>query len=322
MRDKNCLKNKIYKYRFLFAKDLVKKMEWPLTSDWEINWKDQSMYDVLEDYMYDKNSYTSKDCIRVEEDGLHLKVMNLDKPEYREHWSGNHMCYYKIGKVEIHNVTDSPYGTWVVRLKTPTKPAFPAVWFLKESYPSEELWFECDVLISKQNYIVIISVPEKEIQVNQWITDENGDVLGRVTGYNATNRTISLDRDINVDVKKILVKRDSITPEIDLMELWNNKRTEFTHSVIWGDRWNKYAKNAINNSTIKPECGKEYEFAVRMSPNKYEFFIDGVKTAEFIQGLSTRKLYMILNSAVLEGVLDRVDIEDFVIRDVKYYKNS
>lgn len=316
MTDKNWFKNFIYRLRYQIARDTIKRVEWPSKPDWEL-FRDIPSYRVISDYMYNKNSYSSLDCVEVKDDGLHLKVINLDEPEYREHWSGNHWCYYKNGWIEIHDAFES-YGTWVVRFTTPIKPAFPAVWFLREPHPSRNS-FEVDTLLIEANSITLGNIPQREPKVNQWVTELNGDIIGKVVNYNMG--IIYLDRDVrDIRLRSFLVCADSIQPEVDLMEIWGKNRTWFGYAVHWGSTFDKYDVNSVGTNICKAEENREYEFAVKMSPEKYEFFVDGIKTAEFIQGLSDRKLYMVINSAVLEGVKDKVNVPDLVIKSVKYYK--
>lgn len=313
------IKNLYYTIRYRLFKKFLTPIIWE-TPDWEENWNNPK-YQIISDYMYNKNSYTSKDCVEILSDGLHLKVENLNSPEYRSHWSGEFMCYYKIGWVEYHNIFgESPYGTWVFNFKNPIKPAFPAIWFLREPYSPEELRFKCGVSKIENNTVKLSETPEINPGVNWWLLDIDNNVLGRIQSYDETNKIITIDKNIeNVDQTEILISGDCITPEIDLMEIWGRNRTYFGYAVHYGPSYDTYAPYVAGNNVCKAD-EIDYEFAIKFSPEKYEFFLDGIKTAEYTVGLSDKKLYLLINTAVLEGVTENVNIPDFIIKRIRYYQ--
>lgn len=48
--------------------------------------------------------------------------------------------------------------------------------------------------------------------------------------------------------------------------------------------------------------------------------LDEIKTAEYTVELSDKKLYLLINTAVLEGVTENVNIPDFIIKRIRYYQ--
>ena len=315
------LPNLYLKTRYKLLKKCISPGNWG-TPDWEENFTSQQ-YTITEDLMYNNNSYTSKDCVVNQADGLHLRAIRLSPPEYREHWSGNFPCSYKVGWVEYHNLFD-PYGTWVINFIPPVgKKVFPAIWFLREPYSPKVLRFSCKVLDIKQNNIKV-ETPQRNPCVNWWVLDTNNNYLGRVQKYNTINKIITLDKNItDVNQTEILISGDCITPEVDIMEILSNGY--FAHTIHYGPTYDAYRKYSIGLDICKPE-NKEYEFAVSLYEDRYEFFIDGIKTCVFNKGtvkhddfVSDQKLYMILNSAV-HDVTDGVS--DFIIKKIRYYKHK
>jgi hypothetical protein len=299
----------------LFKKKQV-KLTLPDIPIWEADWNNPE-YRTIQDFMYDKNSYTDSSCVEVKPYGLHLKVLNLETPEYREHWSGNHNVYYKIGWVEFHDIFDC-YGTWVFRFSTPIKPAFPAIWFLREAHPAND-YFECEIITIEGNRVELLEIPNRTPGINQWLTEIDGGIIGRITNY--SSGIIYLDRiPSNISLRKVCIHADSIQPEIDLMEIWGKNRTWFGYAIHWGSTFDKYDVHSVGKDVCKAEPNKEYEFAVRMTSEKYEFFLGGIKTWETSKGLSDKPLYLVINSGVLEGITALVNVPDVIIKSIKYYK--
>jgi hypothetical protein len=325
------LSNLYLKTRYNLFKKCITPINWG-KPDWEENFQNPQ-YTITENFMYNNNSYTSKDSVIQQNDGLHLKVTKLNPPEYREHWSGNFTCYWKCGWVEYHNIFDSPYGTWVINFVPPISGdgkgrVFPALWFLREPYSPKALRFKCGVSKIKYKDIKLSENPERNPGVNWWVLDTNNNYLGRIQKYDPINKIITLDKNItNVNQTEILISGDCITPEVDIMEILSDGY--FAHTIHYGPTYDAYRKYCIGSNICKPE-NREYEFAVSLYPDRYEFFIDGIKTCVLdknkVKGgdedfVSDQKLYMILNSAVQSEVRDG-NIPDFIIRRIRYYKHK
>jgi hypothetical protein len=327
----NSLPNLYLKVKYILFKKWITPIIWG-KPDWEEDFQNPS-YTILENFMYNNNSYVSKDAIIPQSDGLHLKVIKLNPPEYREHWSGNFTCYWKCGWVEYHNIFDSPYGTWVINFIPPISGdgegrVFPALWFLREPYSPKALRFKCGV--SKINYkdIKLSETPQRTPGVNWWVLDINNNYIGRVQKYDIIRKIITLDKNIdNVNQSEIYISGDCITPEVDIMEILSDGK--FAHTIHYGPTYDEYRKYNIGSNICKPE-NREYEFAVTLYHDRYEFFIDGIKTCVLDKTkvkcgdedfVSDQKLYMILNSAVQSGVIDG-NIPDFIIKRIRYYKHN
>lgn len=316
------IKNIILKIRYLLFKEYIEPIKWG-DPDWEEDWNNPS-YVINTDFMFGGNtlsaSYISNDCVEVKSNELHLKTIKLKTPEYRSHWSGNFTCYWKSAWVDYrdNNNVKSIYGTWVFNILAPTSDMAPALWFLRPAYSPEELRFKCGVSKIENNTVTLSETPERKPGVNWWLLDIDN-VLGRIQSYDETNKIIIIDKNIeNVNQTNVLISGDCITPEVDLMEIINKK---FKHTIHYGPTYDAYRKYQIGPYMGKPIKNKEYEFAVRILPTKYEFFIDGIKTAEINDALSNQSVYPILGSAVnSKGDLTLDSIPDFIIKRMRYYK--
>jgi hypothetical protein len=325
------LSNLYLKFRYNLFKKYITPIDWG-KPDWEEDLQ-TPQYRIIENNMYNNNSYTSKDAVIPQDDGLHLKVIKLNPPEYREHWSGKFTCFWKCGWIEYHNIFDSPYGTWVINFIPPISDdgkdrVFPALWFLREPYSPKALRFKCGVSKIENNDIKLSETPERNPGVNWWILDTNNNYLGQVQKYDTYNKIITLNKNItDINQNEILISGDCITPEVDIMEILHNGY--FAHTIHYGPTYDAYRKYSIGENICKPE-NREYEFAVTLYHDRYEFFIDGIKTCVLDKNkvkfgdedfVSDQKLYMILNSAVHTNVREG-NIPDFIIKRIRYYKEK
>jgi len=303
--------------RYKLLKNLIKPVKNWGTLVYEDDFKSSKIdYTIIEDYMYNGNSYMSKDCVVRQNDGLHLKTIKLDPPEHRKHWSGEFDCYWKCGWVEYHNEFTGVYGTWEFKVELPNVGSFPAIWFLREPYCPKELRYKCNV--SRVNGdIIYIKSPSQIPMINWYVFDKNSVFLGKIDDYNEDDGYILLDRKITSKINEIIIGIESIKPEVDLMEIIPNGLIK--QSIHYGYDYNEYHKYSESTTLDKVAPKKEYTFAVRMLPNKYEFYIDGIKTGEFNVGLSIYKPYLILNSGATNGITNG-NINDFIIKSIKYYK--
>lgn len=303
--------------RYKLFKNFIKPItEWG-TLVYEDNFKSAEVdYNIIEDYVYNDNSYMSKDCVDRRTDGLHLKTINLVHPKQINNWMGNFMCYWKCGWVEYHNDFTDTYGCWEFKVELPGVGSFPAIWFLREPYCPKELRYKCKVSSINNNIVYLNSVTQKPM-VNWYVFDKNSVFLGRIDDYNEEEGYILLDRDINTKIEEITIGIESIKPEVDLMEIMPNG--QITHTVHYGFDYENYDKYVKSTAIGKVKPKKEYTFTVCMFPDKYEFYTDGIKTGEFNVGLSMNKVYLILNSGVSKGKTIGA-IDDFIIKSVKYFK--
>lgn len=273
-------------------------------------------YVIIEDYMYNCNSYMSKYCVDRRTDGLHLKSINLDPPEHRKHWSGEFDCYWKCGWVEYHTDFNGAYGAWEFKVELPDVGSFPAIWFLREPYCPKELRYKCKVSGVNSNMIYIKS-PTQTPMINWYVFDKNNVFLGRIDDYNEDDGYIVLDRDINSKIDEITIGIETIKPEVDLMEIMPNGQIK--HTIHYGFDYENYDKYVKSTAIGRVKPKKEYTFTVCMFPDRYEFYTDGIKTGEFNVGLSMNKTYLVLNSGVSKGKTTG-NIDDFIIKSVKYFK--
>ena len=325
------LTNLLLKLKFNYFKKYIKAITWDDIPDWEVDWNSEitnPSYIIIQDNMYNGNSYTSKDCVEIKNDGLHLKTIKLTPPEYKEHWSGKFTCYWKCGWIEFHNIFQS-YGTWVFKFIPPINTnnnlkTFPAIWFLREPYPSTSKSYECDVNIISNKTFQILNIPIIKPRCNWWVLNEKNSIIGRIDTYNDDLNTITLYDNINCSVNKIKVAVDTITPEVDVMEILGE---DYGHTIHFGPSFDEYREFCVGERIGKPIKNKEIEFAVKISKNKYEFYQDGILTCVFDKNkithsehlISDQKLFLILNSAVNKEVYNG-DFPDFIITSIKYFK--
>lgn len=303
------------KIKFKWFKFLTEPIKFNEIPDWEENWKKPS-YEIHEDFLYAGHSYCSKDCVEQKENALHLKVLPTN--EFREHWSGSQHCLWKIGWVNYQNIFPA-YGTWVWEVNLPPN-TFCALWFLRPSYPSKTLRESVTVNKIENNNIIYYNENTKiKFRVNCWVLIDGNKPI-RIKSIE-NNKIILRESLPNVNFNKFILAYDSITPEIDIMELlYKNK---IAHTIHYGDSDVKYTTSGQTTSLGKPNFHETYEFAVKVSPTKYEFYINGYKTGIMKVGLSEEPINVILNSAMHSRDKDNtVKISDFIIKSFKFYKNK
>lgn len=302
------MKNIFLKFRYKFFRRWLKPIKFGEPS-WTSDFNKKE-YRVSKDFLYAGHSYTSKDCVEVKDGNLILKCKGVE-PFWKEHWSGEQVCYWKIGWVDYRDVFKQAYGTWEFDCILPGD-AWPALWLLRHRHSPEEMRFKCEVEWLSSKKIRVID-PPKRIGVNWWLFHENNKFLAHISKVEGD--ILTLDRKCLTQPVTPIIGSDHIIPEVDVMEIMTNKKIR--HTIHHGYVVHDYRLYDTGSDICKPHK-KDYKFAVTCSPDKYEFFIDGIKTAEFKVGLSSYSMYPILNNAVHKNVYSG-EVGDFVIKSMKYY---
>jgi hypothetical protein len=308
------IKNFYLKIRY----NLFKKWITPIkfgTPDWEEDFNNPS-FEIWDQPFYSGHSYISPDCVEIDNNSLYLKVKQVY--ENVTAWGVTQFCHWKMGAIMYKNkFKDYTYGTWVFKVVLPRN-SFAAIWFLRHPHPPEEMQFECGVSWIENKTVYFTSWPEKKPGPNWWLLDMEGNVLSRIFNYDEVSNSVLLHDDISYTGKRVKIGSDHITPEIDLMEVIHDK---IRHTIHWGFSTETYRLHGKGMDICTPDWTKEYEFALKSLPDRYEFYIDGIKTGEYTQGVYDKPIYPILNNAVHKKNFTH-SVQDFVIKSIKFYKHE
>lgn len=277
-------------------------------------------FEITQNFLYTKHSYTDSTMVSIENDGLHLKAERLDTPIVVHKWGKSQLCYWKIGWVNYQKHFNTvKYGTFVFRFIPPsTKHNFAAIWFLKHPHAPKEMQFKAKIDSLDGKLLKLKESPPYPLKINYWLLDSERNPLGRlIQSYDSLTNTITLKEKIDYSDSVLYISSDHIIPEIDLMEVVKEKLTTNIH---YGYTPHKYHKHSLGAIEIVPIVkGAEYEMAVRFSKKKTEYYINGYKYYETKIGLSEEPLYFILNNGITWDIIEGVQ-EDFIIKSIKYYK--
>lgn len=319
---KSYLNNLYLKLRYnLFKKWLKPFKEGEPT--WQENW-DNPEYEIEHGDFYGSIMYKHKDCVYLNNDksdpeyGLHLKVIAANK-EF-SNWNETKFCNWITGFVNYKKrFTDISYGRWVFDVRLP-KDSFAALWFLRYPHPPLSMQFEAYAEYSEGKTIRLLEKPLKKPSVNWWVLNKSREIVGRVLNYSEKDNVIELYDFLSENIDGLIyIGSDHITPEVDLMEVMTNNKVR--HTLHYGFTNEKYVTHSVGSDIEKPDFSRDYKFAVDILPNKYIFYIDGIKTAEYEVAVYDKPLYPILNNAVYSHVTDTSKkIDDFIIKSIKYYK--
>lgn len=112
-------------------------------------------------------------------------------------------------------------------------------------------------------------------------------------------------------------KRAQITPEIDIVETIQGK---FRHTVHYGYAEYVYRRTSTGSSICKAD-NQFHEFGVDILKNGYDFYIDGIRTAELRSAdpefVSRDPSYLIINNAAHPYSTEDTEM---VIKSIKIYK--
>lgn len=111
--------------------------------------------------------------------------------------------------------------------------------------------------------------------------------------------------------------------EIDIFEYFRNLGDDhMTHCVHWAYGPNQQSVGRLD-SDLEGLSEGFHTYALEWTPEKYAFYIDGLKFHEVTEGLSHIDQYMILSMeipATLEGIKNASAPDAFIIDYVKVYK--
>lgn len=288
-----------------------------------INFGDDYVNIPLEDGQILSNDYVSQaqdywhvvkpECVEFTDSSVLLYTEPFNQISYNI-WQDSTFCRCKTGWLQFQQKGYSyPYGTWECTVKF-SKHSLPAVWMLKERYPSD---ITSDTL-SVSNYIGNQIVLKNKISdyVN-WFC-YSGDGLERYMGeiVYQTDSSIFLNKIIPDSLYNyhVTVSRDNIIPEVDLLEIINGRLTQ---SVHWGLQLGTYKKHHLSNQVCEP-TKDTYRVAVSISPKKYKFYIDGVLTTVVWNKPSNHQNYIILTNAPDSLGLNETNVVE--MSDLRYYK--
>jgi hypothetical protein len=302
--------NFYYKLRYKFFRKYLKQKKFEGTPDYQID----DNYIISEDAFYAGHSKTSKDCVEKKLDGLHLKVLPIY--EYFDNWTGHGQCYWKIGWIEIKNEKFTPYGTWVWNVKL-AKNSWCALWLLRKGYVPEQFQTSTKVTFISPKQLQLASVPKVLPKVYDSVY-AYGKYIGRISKIIDIN--IYFKEDMPIAPDEITYGKEFIIPEVDIMELLTPKYV-LGHTVHWGFHPTKYKLHSEEALRLKPDHYNDYEFAVEITPKKYIFYTNGIKTGVIKAGTSDQPLYPIMNNAAQP--FNYTDTPtDFIIKDFKFYQNK
>ena len=113
--------------------------------------------------------------------------------------------------------------------------------------------------------------------------------------------------------------------EIDIFEYFKELgENHLTHCLHWAYGPNQQSSGQMN-SDLKGLSEGFHTFALEWTPEKYAFYIDGLKFHEIKEGLSHIDQYMILSMEIpptLEGIKNACAPDTFMVDYVKVYKKS
>ncbi len=113
--------------------------------------------------------------------------------------------------------------------------------------------------------------------------------------------------------------------EIDIFEYFKGLGNDhMTHCVHWAYGPNQKSVGRLD-SDLKGLSEGFHTFALEWTPEKYAFFIDGLKFHEITEGISKIDQYMILSMeipATLEGIKNACAPDTFMVDYVKVYKKK
>ena len=113
--------------------------------------------------------------------------------------------------------------------------------------------------------------------------------------------------------------------EIDIFEYFRELGEDhLTHCIHWAYGPNQKSSGQFN-SDLEGLSEGFHTFALEWTPEKYVFFIDGLKFHELSDGLSHIDQYMILSMeipAALEGIKNACAPDTFIVDYVKVYKKQ
>lgn len=113
--------------------------------------------------------------------------------------------------------------------------------------------------------------------------------------------------------------------EIDIMEFFKKLGTDIvSHNVHWAYGPNQQTTRGMQ-SYLEGVSEGFHTFALEWTPEKYVFFIDGLKFYEVTKGLSQIEEYMILSMELpskMEELKNAVFPDEFIVDYVKVYKKK
>ena len=270
---------------------------------------------------YANHTVTLYENTEIDNDGnLHLYSKPYGKVYY--FWDKPRYCDWSTGWVDFRDTHQAIYGTWEVKMKLPKK-GWPAFWLLRERHSVEETQINCDILpLSKGERIIHLnSITKNKLRVNLWVFYEN-EFIGYINELG--ENTIVLDRKLNKDISgSIKIGMDHIVPEVDIMEMFSYG---IRNTVHFGYVWDEYVSDGrtamvLNKSKI--DFDKVYSFAVEITPEYYQYYIDGIPSFKTKKGIVNQPLYVILNNArhTSEFIKDLLgDTTEMIVYELNYYE--
>lgn len=112
--------------------------------------------------------------------------------------------------------------------------------------------------------------------------------------------------------------------EIDIFEYFQNDEDRMTHCVHWAYGPNQKSVGQLV-STIEGLSNGFHTYGLEWTPEKYAFYIDGLKFHEITEGLSHIDEYMILSMEIpssMEALENSCPPDTFVVDYVKVYASA
>jgi hypothetical protein len=312
------MKNLLLKLRYNLFKEYIKpKIDWG-NLVWKEDFNNPS-YEILNHIFYHNHMVMSSECVELQEDGLHLKVIPIkNAPEQYNIWGETKSIWWKIGYIDYKKFfKDYTYGTWVFKVNLP-RDSFCAIWFLRHPHPPVEMQFSCNINRIEGNKVFLNSVPSIIPGINWWILDDKRNVIGRIYNYNKILNLITLYEPSDLTFSGYgYIGSDHIIPEIDLMEVL--RKNQVGHTIHYGFTRDTYRLYGKGTKVFVPNWDEDYEFALVNTPKGASFYTNGIKTGELNVGLYDLPIYPILNNAVHSANFTH-GVSDFIIKSIEFYQ--
>lgn len=270
---------------------------------------------ISEGDLYAGHTIRLKENVEIDSLGyLHLYTKPYN--EIYHNWWGSKFCNWSTGWVDFRDTHQEVFGTWEVEMKLPNG-GWPAFWLLHERHSVPETQIQVDVINAEKGSRIIHfnCEPENKLRVNLWCFYRN-EFIGHIHGITETG--IILDRTLETDISdSIAIGMDHIIPECDIMELFPGGIRNTLH---YGYTWDKYRANEKGAYVVrKPDLNKIYKFAVTVSKDGYQFYVDGYKSFFTSKGVVDEPLFMILNNAKQKDELTG-EATEMIVYKLNYYK--
>lgn len=271
-------------------------------------------------YVYCDNQITDCKNALINTDNCTLIVDPLLYPVQYENWQGKFTLYSTIGWLDFPAM--EPYGIWSADIKC-NKDSFCAFWMVREPHTRPENstvalvdYIEGDkIFIKDLPFYVDVNWFVSYDNINTTIIECGNDIMLGQYAKEGQKYIIVKDLQKPKSNTPVLLSRPNIKPEVDIMEFVNGK---VKHSIHYGYPFLGYNMYSETTNSIKSD-NKWHNYAVRILPDRYEFFVDYRKRfiVDIKESLSNAKVKPIFNIASHGTGTNYMEME---IKDFRYWK--